>query len=107
MSKYITQEDAEYVIKSRYNPLMLGISYLGLSDLQDMLEEIKTCTEWILCSESMPKNFENVLVSHKGGVTLAWYNGVYWTHGASTKHRPIKTVVAWMPLPDPYKGGNA
>ena len=62
-----------------------------------------TANKWIPCSKRLPETYENVLVSHKQGVTLAWYNGNYWTHGASAKHRPIKTVVAWMPLPQQYQ----
>ena len=62
--------------------------------------------EWIPCSERLPENSNTVLITHKGGVSFGWYNGRYWGRGASTKHRLIKTVTAWMPLPEPYMKGE-
>lgn len=61
---------------------------------------------WISCSEMLPENSNTVLITHKCGVSFGWYNGRYWERGAGTKHRLIKTVTAWMPLPEPYKGGE-
>ena len=58
--------------------------------------------EWIPCSERLPNEGITVLVTHKGGVSTAWHNGRYWERGASTNHRKLQTVVAWMPLPEPY-----
>ena len=62
--------------------------------------------EWIPVTERLPENSDTVLITHRGGVSFGWYNGIYWERGASTKHRPLQTVVAWMPLPEPYKGGE-
>lgn len=59
-------------------------------------------SKWIPCSERLPKDDQTVLITHRGGVSVGWYNGIYWERGASTNHRGIKTVVAWMPLPEPY-----
>ena len=51
----------------------------------------------------MPNNDDAVLITHSQGVTKAWWNGRYWTNGMTKK---IKTVLAWMPLPKPYKKEN-
>lgn len=59
--------------------------------------------QWTPCSERLPNEGITVLVTHKGGVSTAWHNGRYWERGASTNHRKLQTVVAWMPLPEPYK----
>jgi hypothetical protein len=59
--------------------------------------------EWISVNDRLPVDMVTVLIAHKGGVSFGWYNGVYWTKGAATKHRPIKTVTHWMPLPGPPK----
>lgn len=56
---------------------------------------------WISVKDRLPNQSERVLIAHKQGVTLAWHNGGYWTKGAATKHRIIKTVTHWMPLPEP------
>ena len=59
--------------------------------------------EWISVKDRLPVDMGTVLIAHKGGVSFAWFNGAYWTKGAATKHRPIKTVTHWMPLPEPPK----
>ena len=59
---------------------------------------------WIPCSERLPKSSETVLITHRGGTSFGWYNGMYWERGAGQSHRAIKTVTAWMPLPKPYWG---
>lgn len=59
--------------------------------------------EWISVKDKMPEDLGTVLIAHKGGVSLGWFDGLYWTRGAATKHKPIKTVTHWMPLPEPPK----
>lgn len=84
--------------------------------LADWLEELKTLREksnWIPCSEQLPneafgclvtvmdcepytgENFENILPYHVG------YDGKSW-NDADGKEIPFE-VIAWMPLPKPYK----
>ena len=60
--------------------------------------------KWIPVTERLPKDGERVLITHRGGVSFGWYNGSYWERGAPTNHRPLETVIAWMPLPESYKG---
>ena len=60
-------------------------------------------TEWISVEDRLPVDTETVLITHRGGVSFGWFNGVYWERGAATKHKPIKTVTHWMPLPEPPK----
>lgn len=59
--------------------------------------------EWISVEDRLPVDMGTVLIAHKGGVSFGWYNGAYWEKGAATKHREIKTVTHWMPLPEPPK----
>lgn len=87
--------------------------------LADWLEELKALREksrWIPCSERMPENDVEVLVwfeYFRYGV----YNRPYQTIGISYVHRGIWSgivngesgwrnlrIIAWMPLPEPYKG---
>ena len=64
-------------------------------------------TKWIPCSERLPEDSSPVLITHRGGVPYGWYNGRYFERGANTNHRKLQTVIAWMPLPEPYSPGCA
>ena len=57
--------------------------------------------QWIPVSERLPDNDKSVLISNSHGVTKAWWNGRFWSSIAVKKY---KTVTAWMPLPEPYRG---
>lgn len=67
--------------------------------------------EWIPCSERLPEARRSVIIS-----TKEWTGeGCYWE---TTEHHVIwkcyrwnatywdDEVIAWMPLPEPYKGGD-
>lgn len=75
------------------------------------IEALSAEAEWIPCSERLPKARESVLLS-----TKEWTGeGCYWE---TTKNHVIwkgyrwnaiywdDEVIAWMPLPKPYKGGE-
>lgn len=73
--------------------------------IRNTVKEIKTkYWRWIPVTEALPEDGERVLITHKGGVSFGWYNGRYWERGAPTNHRPLQTVIAWMPLPEGYRG---
>ena len=59
---------------------------------------------WIPVTERLPDNSRNVLITSRGVVSVAWYNGSYFEKGANTHHRKMQTVTAWCELPEPYKG---
>ena len=62
--------------------------------------------KWTPVSERLPEVGQRVLITHKGGVSFGWHNGSYFERGASTYHRKLETVVAWMPLPEPANIGD-
>lgn len=58
---------------------------------------------WIPCSEKMPCYYDNVLVCTKnGGRTIAHikHTPIEWVDMYANK---IDGVIAWMPLPEPFK----
>lgn len=84
-------------------------SLSSLYPLQEFEEKaidtvLNAIPHWIPVAERLPENSRNVLITSKGGVSIAWYNGSYFEKGASTHHRMMKTVTAWCELPEPYKG---
>lgn len=80
---------------------------IGAEYCLDLIKEIpytESERKWIPVTESLLEDGERVLITHKGGVSFGWYNGSYWERGAPTNHRPLQTVIAWMHLPEPYRG---
>jgi len=62
---------------------------------------------WIPCSERLPEIGEKVLASTKKTVFTQVYKGIYsdpcrWVWEKNS----IKKIVAWMPLPEPWKGAD-
>ena len=64
---------------------------------------------WTPCSERLPEEKQVVLISNgKGHVRCGQYRGLAFRDSNPTqwwwKNKTIETVMAWMPLPEPYKG---
>ena len=60
-------------------------------------------TQWIPCSEKMPEDNTDVIVCFYSGTVTEmryWGNGIF----QGIYEHTAKTIVAWMPLPEPYKG---
>ena len=62
---------------------------------------------WIPCSERLPNEDEEVLVTSNYGILIAswekmWDNKILWFEVVESKS--LHKVTAWMPLPEPYGG---
>lgn len=62
--------------------------------------ELKSAQQWIPCSERLPRTYclfcdidGDVFYGHR-------YDGKWWADGQDYR---IKNVIAWMPLPQPWK----
>lgn len=74
-----------------------------------VLESLPTAQQWIPCSERLPDNEKRVLCTVQSGEhfsvvpcifiqhTRRWLPEVYGNHD---------NVIAWMPLPEPWNGGQ-
>ena len=63
-------------------------------------------TAWIPCSERLPENIKTVLVTLKGmkQPTIGWYGNINGWRLSEKDFCGIENeVIAWMPLPEPYK----
>lgn len=73
--------------------------------LDELAEEIGELAEpkWIPCSDKLPENNTDVIVCFYSGTVTEmryWGNGIF----QGIYEHTAKTIVAWMPLPEPYKG---
>lgn len=78
-------------------------------DIHAISHDLPTIEQrWIPCSEKMPMQGTEVLVCDKDGfLSIAeyeWIDGEIWWR-ETTEYRHIEGgAIAWMPLPEPYKG---
>ena len=88
----------------------------ALNELQVMIESLKAenselkakVPQWIPVSERLPENNTRVIVWMAwGGFSMLDYQYNYFYELNSVNNIPNEAVVAWMPLPKPYKGGEA
>ena len=76
----------------------------AIRDRIKQLPPIQTEPHWIPCSERLPDMHDEVLVTARGEVSIAWlYVDGKWR--SNDMPQPMfKDIIAWMPLPEPYKG---
>ena len=60
---------------------------------------------WIPCSERLPENRRYVLVTYEYEYGLNDW-GITWFGERECKWDSNRNVIAWMPLPEPYKGDD-
>lgn len=71
-----------------------------LKDCETCYEKLRPQGEWIPISERLPEALQSVLVTSKSGrVYTSYIAHGDWEYGGE--------VIAWQPLPEPYKKGGA
>ena len=66
---------------------------------ESFMRENQSAQQWIPCSERLPdQNGKYLVVGRQKAINILKFDGGRW-YGKWG-------VVAWMPLPEPYKGGN-
>lgn len=93
---------------------LYAMQIVSRSMVLDIIKEQPKVGEWIPCSERLPvpnefdetgKFFKAYLVQDKRNTMYtALWNGENWV--LWTRNIRIENVVAWMPLPEPYKAGD-
>lgn len=104
MTDLISRQAAIDYIKSQKGRSFVGITIEGA--ILKMIKEIPSAQQWIPCSERLPEADGLYLVVERG---IGW-NGVKFNACVSALFSQgewrANNVVAWMPLPDPWKGGE-
>lgn len=103
MSDLISRRDAMMEARPEYlNPNQKGHEEYnkawndGVKAYWNGLKELPSESEWIPCSEQEPEKDGYYLVCWSDGqIETEWYDNEGWGYC---------DVVAWMPLPEPYKG---
>ena len=58
--------------------------------------------EWIKCSERMPEELDDVLVTDGDNIEMKWWDGDDWDSWAERNSNICSDdVTHWMPLPTP------
>lgn len=109
-NEYISRQSAiEAIFKVGHEHIMENVLPLGaVLDYSEAIKALPSAQQWIPCSERLPEARRSVILS-----TKEWTGeGCYWE--TTTNHVIWKgyrwnatywddEVIAWMPLPEPYK----
>lgn len=70
-------------------------------DMRVILASKPSAQQWIPCSERLPEEYAQYLICYEDGECFVyWLEDADWARGVIEKEH----IVAWMPLPKPYKG---
>ena len=107
MSDFISREQA---IKDCAEAFQLGEAYCDKQSIIGILNAEPTIDaepKWIPCSERLPEEGRKVLVTDIFGVYVGEFIDAEenWggEHFVNEHGMQSKSVIAWMPLPEPYK----
>ena len=107
--------DADALKKYFFRPYSNEECYTNV-DIAEIIDALPVYEQqrWIPCSERLPDDttYENHLVvvycTKSGTVDVGWYEAFFkkWWR-LEPDEETCEEVVAWMPLPEPYKGGDS
>lgn len=96
-------DNADLYTKELHDLMYRAADTIGM--LSEKVRESKQ--EWTPCSEGMPKRQGYYSCTCKDGSKYKRTTVVKWSNGWQlTGARAYWIVLAWMPLPDPWKGAD-
>ena len=105
MNDLIRREDAIGIFSERAKSLRgmsgdLGVACRGVMRIIELLPSAEPERKWIPVTEALPKNYEQTIcIDSRGKMMIGMYGEYGWTFPCY-----MTEPVAWMPLPEPWKG---
>ena len=78
------------------------LMYRAAETIEMLSEKAREPMEWIPCSERLPKENTEVLITLKWGIDIGEYRNGNW-YSELINHYDDDNVLAWKPLPKPYR----
>lgn len=109
VSRFIEKVDEkkrEILKKSKLSNAELHMFMAGMNSAMEAIEEGGgDCCGWIPVEERLPDSRKEIVLAcdRKGVIALAWFEGNKWFRITTFTGDWDYKVVAWMPLPEPYR----
>ena len=99
MSDLISRQAAIDALSRISNMNMCAKNYIMVKDMLKAIPSARPEPRWIPCSERLPDtNGDYIVTGRKGAVNKRRFEDGQWYGGWA--------ILAWMPLPEPWKGGD-
>jgi len=117
MERLLRESDIIHAL-AQYDPDNSTEAWMVLNEVSEIISNLPHVNDerWIPCSEKMPADGGTFLVSceeemasgyvckYVEKVGLIHCNGLEWFEGTERFEDEYRKVIAWMPVPEPYKG---
>lgn len=123
MNDLIKRQDAIDAVNAYMGLSAVSRTIQNMTNVQEILERLPSAQRWIPCSERLPEEDTEVLISYryKEGegdtsntyISITTYGQMYFGGNKVGDYKHWRApfeyfesnyeVIAWMPLPDPYK----
>lgn len=102
----ITGELTNYSIEGIEDNKPLFFRAEDIECIWQKMDALKMPYEWIPCSERLPNDSDYYLVTDAyGDVSVIWFAHEK-DYGKSEWRESVDEILAWMPCPEPWKGGK-
>lgn len=104
----IDENEAGKIIKQldRIDNMFVNVSEIKSDDeiFNDDYADKNIQNGWIYCKDRLPEENGVYLACYEDAtVLLDWFNGKWFFHGKNPAVEETGTIIAWQPLPQPYK----
>lgn len=98
----IVKFEENWLFDAKSNNADTDIAFSGIRAQVAKLSPVTPTQKWIPCSDRLPENDEDMLITNGIGINIGWND----TDDHKWRLRDdyiMDSVIAWMPLPEKYK----